>query len=142
MAELIAFAGRSWFDWILKNSTEGKQNLVGGSRLKSAGWTVTVKGAYDKAHISTCILESQLYNRTILSRACAFSKEILLETLSCYYSPYKEESFIYKELVFEKYICSTSSLAIWLAGCLEGLKDVRSGLIGLGGNGQISYMRP
>jgi hypothetical protein len=41
---LIAFAGRSWFDWILKNSTEGKQNLVGGSKLKTAGWTVEVKG--------------------------------------------------------------------------------------------------
>jgi len=41
---LIAFAGRSWFDWILKNSTEGKQNLVGGAKLKSAGWSVEVKG--------------------------------------------------------------------------------------------------
>jgi hypothetical protein len=41
---LIAFAGRSWFDWILKNSTEGKQNLVGQSKIKSAGWTVSVKG--------------------------------------------------------------------------------------------------
>jgi len=41
---LIAFAGRSWFDWILKNSTEGRQNLVGNSKLKSAGWSVTVKG--------------------------------------------------------------------------------------------------
>jgi len=41
---LIAFAGRSWFDWILKNSTEGKQNLLGQSKIKTAGWTVDVKG--------------------------------------------------------------------------------------------------
>jgi len=41
---LIAYAGRSWFDWILKNSTEGKANLVGGSKLKAAGWSVEVKG--------------------------------------------------------------------------------------------------
>jgi len=41
---LIAYAGRSWFDWILKNSTEGKQNLVGGAKLKAAGWSVELKG--------------------------------------------------------------------------------------------------
>jgi hypothetical protein len=41
---LIAFAGRSWFDWILKNSTEGRQNLLGSSKLKSAGWSVQTKG--------------------------------------------------------------------------------------------------
>jgi len=41
---LIAFAGRSWFDWILKNSTEGKANLVGQSKIKTAGWSVAVKG--------------------------------------------------------------------------------------------------
>jgi len=42
---LIGYAGRSWFDWVLKNSTEGKQNLVGaGSKIKAAGWSVEVKG--------------------------------------------------------------------------------------------------
>jgi hypothetical protein len=41
---LIAHAGRSWFDWILKNSTEGKQNLRPSGKLASAGWTVKTKG--------------------------------------------------------------------------------------------------
>jgi len=41
---LIAHAGRSWFDWILKNSTEGKQNLTPSGKLATAGWTVKSKG--------------------------------------------------------------------------------------------------
>jgi hypothetical protein len=41
---LIAHAGVSWFDWILKNSTEGRKNLTPSGKLASAGWTVKTKG--------------------------------------------------------------------------------------------------
>jgi len=41
---LIAIAGRSWFDWILKNSTEAKATLTPSGKLAAAGWTVKMKG--------------------------------------------------------------------------------------------------
>jgi len=42
---LVAFAGRSFFDWILKNSTEGREVLLSkSSRLAKAGWQVQNKG--------------------------------------------------------------------------------------------------
>jgi hypothetical protein len=42
---LAAQAGRSFFDWILKNSTEGKAMFTNkSSKIMAAGWQVKMKG--------------------------------------------------------------------------------------------------
>jgi hypothetical protein len=41
---LVAFAGRSFFDWVFKNSTAGQQALLGkGGKLAAAGWQIESK---------------------------------------------------------------------------------------------------
>lgn len=41
---LVAKAGVAWFDWMMKNSTEGKEFLLGkGSSIAKAGWQVQVR---------------------------------------------------------------------------------------------------
>jgi hypothetical protein len=41
---LVALAGRSFFDWIFKNSTAGKEALLGkGGKLAAAGWQIESK---------------------------------------------------------------------------------------------------
>jgi hypothetical protein len=42
---LVAVAGRSFFDWVLKNSTGGKEMFTSkASRIGKAGWEVKMKG--------------------------------------------------------------------------------------------------
>jgi len=41
---LVAKAGVAWFDWMMKNSTEGKEFLLGkGSSIAKAGWQVQTR---------------------------------------------------------------------------------------------------
>ena len=41
---LVAVAGRSFFDWVLKNSTQGKEMFTNkASRIGKAGWEVQMK---------------------------------------------------------------------------------------------------
>jgi hypothetical protein len=42
---LVAVAGRSFLDWMFKNSTEGRETLLGkSSKLARAGWQIQHKG--------------------------------------------------------------------------------------------------
>jgi hypothetical protein len=41
---LVAKAGVAWFDWMMKNSTSGKEFLLGkNSAISRAGWQVKTK---------------------------------------------------------------------------------------------------